>query len=180
MSDVKSRILAARESGAVTRFHAKRVLVHETVAEHTFNLMNILMLMTEGAVSRGLLIAALTHDMGETATGDIPADVKRKMDTVVKNAVGKMEQDAVEYIHPSMREIELTEGERHLLKVADRLDGLMKCYEEVRYGNTYLIEVGNRYVSYLYELLECNNSGATFASRCIDLFQKEVLRHGSK
>ena len=152
---MNSLIRAARRAGRVTRYHTSTLVKGEDVAQHTFNMMNLLMVMLNGQVSPALLKAALLHDQGEYVTGDIPSPVKRAMKL---NELDIMETAAINYIHyagsPS-----LTEWEHLLLKVADNLDGLLKCTEELRLGNYELDMVGKTYVSYLNELLPSLGGG---------------------
>lgn len=147
MSDVTERIGRARRAGRVQRFHCYEMVHREDVAQHTFNVMNLLMILCDGVVSPELMTAALLHDQGEYVTGDIPSPVKR----LLGGKLDEMENAAINMIHK--RGIpELTEWQHLMLKAADNLDGLLTCVREIRRGNVLMREVGDTYVKYLKEL----------------------------
>lgn len=142
------RIKLARTAGSVRRYHTKFLLKDEQVSTHTFNMLNTLLILTDGNVSSNLLRAALMHDMGEYVTGDIPGNTKHAMDAETQYEIEELEQRAIDAIHPYSHP-ELSDWERMLLKLADRLDGLLKCNEELKMGNTLLADVRANYVEYL-------------------------------
>ncbi len=164
-----ARIHLAREAGSVKRYHTARVIQSETVAEHSFNVANLILLLTGGTCSQQLIVAALTHDMGEYHTGDIPAPTKRVMPKDVQHKIEKMEYVAVERIHPTLC-IELTTDEQQLLTLCDRLDGLLKCIDEVRMGNTHVIPIGKQYCHYLKEIMSVRCFYKTETQKVIDEF----------
>ena len=49
------RLKKARASGRVGRYHTARLIHQESVAEHSFNVVNLLLLMTDMRASRNLL-----------------------------------------------------------------------------------------------------------------------------
>ena len=119
------KINAARRAGRVVRFHTHDMIRRENVAEHTFNMMNILMIITNGNLSQNLIMAALLHDQGEYVTGDIPSPVKRVLLDVDRGTIDSMESNGVNFIH-HRGSPELTTWEHKLLKLADNLDGWLK------------------------------------------------------
>jgi len=38
--------------------------------------------------------------------------------------------------------------------LADRLDGLLKCIDELNLGNRHIIKIGSRYCNYLNKMLQ--------------------------
>lgn len=145
-------IKMAREAGAIRRFHAVRTIKEESVGEHSFNMMNLIMVLTEGKASRGLILAALTHDMGEYAVGDIPSQIKKALPPELRIKVDEQEYAAVRAIHPHLPGLD--ETDLHLLKLADNLDGLLKCTDELKMGNHHVIPCGERYCGYIQDLIE--------------------------
>jgi 5'-deoxynucleotidase YfbR-like HD superfamily hydrolase len=143
------QIIIARRAGNVTRYHTSQLLQKETVAQHTFNMINILMVVTDRQITANLLMAVVTHDMGEYKTGDIPSPVK-KLSPEFREHCNAIEDKAMREVHVGFFP-ELTEWEYRLLKFADNLDGLMKITEERRMGNkledTRII--GENYASYI-------------------------------
>jgi 5'-deoxynucleotidase YfbR-like HD superfamily hydrolase len=169
---INKRIDLARAAAGVTRFHTARIIHDETVGEHSFNVCNLLLIMTNGEVSRNLLIAALIHDMGEPAVGDVPSPVKKRMPKDVREELDRLENDAVLEIHPYAPL--LSQAEAAALKLADNLDGLLKCRDELRLGNRGVREIGDRYVSYIHELTDKWEQYRVFAEHCIYLYRKEI------
>lgn len=144
---------ALRDAGIVARYHTARILRPESVAEHSFNVVNIVLAITKGLASKELIVAALTHDMGEYLVGDIPAPVKLRLPPEVGQTIAEMEDDAIDDLHPDLYR-GLTKDEERVLKIADRLDGLLKCLDELKMGNTTIIPIGGRYVGYLHQLTD--------------------------
>ena len=169
---MNKRIDLAREAAGVARYHTARLIHGESVGEHSFNVCNLILLMTNGEASRALLIAALTHDMGEPAVGDVPSPIKKMMPDTVKVIMNCMEEAAVRVIHPHTPTI--SDVEKKLLKLADNLDGLLKCRDELRLGNRNIRTIGDRYVQYIQELTEHWNDYRLFAEQCIYLYRKEL------
>lgn len=152
------RVKMARRAGRVNRYHTEFLVRPENVAEHTFNVLNLLVIMLDGGVSNNLLINALYHDGGEYVSGDIPSPVKRQVPGM-KEAINKIEaigtDSTIGYLPP------ITVWEHMMLKVADNLDGMLKCIEERAMGNYTIAEeyadrvggVGGRYCAYLEAML---------------------------
>lgn len=145
---ILGRAHLARRAGRVGRYHTQFMIKPENVAEHTFGLMNLLVIMTGGQLTAKLLMAAMAHDMGEYVTGDVPSPSKRAMGVEAKDAFSLMEDQAMLEIHPDGL-WDLSEWEYKLLKTADNLDGLLKCIEETRMGNYTMQECGENYAAYL-------------------------------
>ena len=169
---INKRIDMAREASGVLRFHTARTIHDETVGQHSFNVCNLLLMMTNGELSRDLLIAALLHDMGEPAVGDVPSPVKRAMPLPVREELDRLESEAVATIHPYFPTLSVEES--MTLKLADLLDGLMKCRDELRLGNRGIRDIGDRYVSYIHELTDKWGQFRVFAETCIYMYRKEI------
>lgn len=164
-----NKIDIGRRAGRVIRYHTTPTLVREDIAQHTFNVMNLLMVLTEGAPSPNLMRYALLHDQGEYVTGDIPSTVKRSVSSI-KKVLDDMEASAIPFALP-----ELSDWEYRIFKTADNLDGLIKCMEEVRMGNHIMVPIGLEYCKYLRQLWEGDHGYAfMIASEYINKFS-EVL-----
>lgn len=159
MTTILERAHLARRAGRVTRYHAQTLLRSEDVATHTFGLMNLLVIMTGGTIRGELLLAALAHDMGEYATGDIPSPVKRAMDQDSRDEIRALEDIAMVAIHENGALWKISDWEYLLLKSADNLDGLLKCIEEKRMGNYMIEECGENYANYLSTQLPALGGG---------------------
>lgn len=148
------RILQAREAGDIIRFHTARVIRPETVGQHSFNVVNLILILTDGEASKSLILAALMHDMGEIATGDIPAPVKRLFTGDTLSEVRSMEDKAVQSMHPYLSGVDLSPEDEALLELCDRLDGLLKCMDELTMGNLHILPIAHRYCDYLLAMLD--------------------------
>lgn len=139
-----------REAGNVQRFHTLRMIIPEDVAKHSFNLAHLLMWVTKGQASRNLILYALSHDMGEYVTGDIPSPVKK---VLWGNPLQGMEDAAAFDACPWAAENRLTVEEVHIFKLCDNLDGLLKCAEEYQMGNPSIRSILLKYLEYVEENL---------------------------
>lgn len=146
-SNILDRVHLGRRAGRVQRYHTQYLIRPESVAEHTFGLINIIMVMTGRQVTSKLLLAAMAHDQGEYLTGDIPSPVKNSVPGL-RETLGAVEDHAMMEIHEGVFE-ELSAWEYLVLKTADNLDGLIKCIEEKRMGNYTIEECGQNYANYL-------------------------------
>lgn len=152
------RIKLSRRAGNVNRYHQHILLRPEDVAKHTFNLVNILMIMTDRQVTAKLLMAAMAHDQGEYVTGDIPSPVKHGVSQELRAEINAIEDRAMHDIHGKEWEA-LSDWEYLLLKTADNLDGLLKCIDEKALGNQTLTFIGDKYAEYLEAQLPALGGG---------------------
>jgi 5'-deoxynucleotidase len=137
-----------RKGGRVTRWHTIPTLKGETVAQHTYGVMSMLVDLCNGKPSSKLLIAALFHDIAEQYTGDIPATTKWHYPQIAE-AIKEAELD-IETRMGAL--VELTEEEKLLLKAADMLDLCWFCLEERSLGNKHVVEVYERGLDYINKM----------------------------
>ena len=137
------------DGGQVKRYHTRSVLKEQTVAEHTFGVLSILFIICE-EVGPALFQAALTHDVAEATTGDVPAHTRRALR---ENGTSDPLKDLEEVL---LREngvyMPLTHEEERLLKMADVLDGMRYCAQELSMGNRTIRDIYYRYREYAREL----------------------------
>lgn len=139
-----------RRGNEVKRFHTVKRLREETVGHHSANVCGILLALDKHC-SRDLLVAALTHDLAEQHTGDVPAPAKWESDNL-RNTLRHVEVNwLVEHVEPH-----LTGGtslwEEAMLKLADMTDLVLSCIEEKRMGNAYAVPLINRGMEYIRDL----------------------------
>ncbi len=146
-----SRIDKARHAGSVMRYHTSPLQVPESVGHHTFNLINLILILTDGKASRNLLINALAHDMGEYVTGDLPSPIKQGLPVETMHLLIEIEAAAIEEIHPM--EFPMSVEDLTILRLCDNLDGLLKCRDELYRGNRVVVGIGDRYREYIYEVM---------------------------
>jgi len=124
-------VYEAWRSGKVNRMHTAPMLHRENVAEHTWGLL-FLILRYWPEASREFLIAAIFHDAGEVATGDVPAHVKWANASILE-VCENLEQEHLKKMQIPL--IELGPVEDFLLTVFDKLDFCVSCHHEVMSGN---------------------------------------------
>lgn len=136
-----------RDAGAVKRYHVKRTLRQQSVAEHTFGMMMLLKQVLEGPGAIAvdwcnLYGAVLHHDLPELFTGDIPAPIKRahpQLGPLLESIESELAP-----LHRTDHEAQLSATELSLIKWADRIELVLWCLEEYRMGNTYVRQTISR------------------------------------
>lgn len=127
-------------SGMVERFHNIPTITRDTVGEHTYGVLWLVVLLSEPELpSSQLFLAALAHDTPEVNWGDITAPTKRLL------GISQAYKDLEQTTYKALRlKFELTPEEEHILKLADYMDGMLHCcYERA---------MGNQMVSYVVDL----------------------------
>ena len=132
----------------VRRYHTVATVHEETVGHHSHGVA-LLCLQLDPQASRELLYAALVHDLAEQHVGDVPSPAKRtlgfadKLDelehTIICDGMGW---------HPV-----LSEAEQRTLKLADIVQGALKCAREIELGNTRMRTVYDRYMAYAHSMI---------------------------
>lgn len=148
---MSSAIVTIRRGLAVRRYHQRYTAVVDTVGSHSAGVACIVLALYRGTLpSAALLATALTHDLGEQVTGDIPSPVKKSLDAATKKRLEDMEDDL---LGGCGLVYHVTEAEYGVLKFADNLDGFIFCCEEIMRGNTSVINVGDTYRKYLSDIV---------------------------
>ena len=84
----------ARMAGDVRRYHTWPVHHQQTIAHHSWNVARILLEIWPDA-PRSAIVYAITHDLGEVGTGDIPFPIKRE-NPDLKAIMDRLEHAVVE------------------------------------------------------------------------------------
>lgn len=160
-----------RSLAHVTRFNNRPQHFEESVAEHSFYVAYITQvlcwLLTEEKVkidTKGAIQMALIHDQEEGFSGDILNPFKHfnpKVERAIKevnketinmmfeNLPPKMGKDFVNLWH---EETERDSIESEVVKVADTLSLIAKCYEEMEAGNNYFAGIYKKEIKNLRSL----------------------------
>jgi 5'-deoxynucleotidase YfbR-like HD superfamily hydrolase len=146
-----------RKGGNVKRFHCHNTIRENTVAAHSWGVATILLHICDP--SPNLMRLALYHDVFEHLTGDVPytskrdnPEVKTAMDLAEERAAKVMEIDTTWNILP---------GEEELFKLADMLDFMVFCTEEIEMGNNGIEDLwqnGQRVVISILSKIEKNQA----------------------
>lgn len=120
-------LAALYNAGAVRRWHTNPHMAHvvDTIGSHSGRVAKLI-LMLHPAPSMALIRAALTHDDGEYATGDISGHAKAALLPAVREALDAIEQHAREAIWGP--DPVLTDNEALWLRYADRVDAYMVAF----------------------------------------------------
>lgn len=148
---LRSRIAFIRQGSEVERWHTKRMQQRNDVGHHSFHVawLAYLMASAEGLTSEDklrIVLAALSHDLAEQTTGDVPGDFKRELQ--LREQFGQYEQAI-------FREIgfdfwgELSAAEHRIVKMADLFDGAFFIVSEASFGNGRVGEVFRNYREYI-------------------------------
>ncbi|MDB4312043.1 hypothetical protein N9937_01305 [bacterium] len=125
---MKAKTLEALlRGGKVKRYHTMPISGEQTVAAHTYNVIAVLMYITEGKASRDMILEALSHDTPEWRLGDIPFGQKSAQYEAQERAF-KEEWEIPTY--------ELTAEELLIVKEADVL--------EMGIFGSWQVDLGNR------------------------------------
>jgi putative hydrolase of HD superfamily len=150
--DELSRLKAVPRTGWLLR----GVRDVESVADHSFGVAWIAMLLADRAKAHGLkpdvekvLRMALLHDLTEARTGDLPATIKRYFDkaalhhadeSIAKEMLTRLGAIGEEYLQ-LWREYEARASlESRIVKAADKLDLLLQAREYEKGGASNLLD----------------------------------------
>jgi 5'-deoxynucleotidase YfbR-like HD superfamily hydrolase len=133
-----------RSGGKVLRCHTVPVHKNETVAHHSWGVAMLLMKFNP-KTTKTLLCAALTHDVTEVFTGDVPAQAKWQFPEL-REALDNAE---TQYSRILDLDFQLTEEEQHWLKVCDHIDLILYSLEEIYMGNHNVREIVERLIDRL-------------------------------
>ena len=115
-------------AGSVRRWHCHPELCNtgDRNDGHAARVARIILAM-HPAPSLTLVAAALQHDDGESVSGDVPAEAKRR-DPLLSDRLHVIETNAIVALWGDKAATRLNEEERIWLKFADRLDAYMWAF----------------------------------------------------
>jgi HD containing hydrolase-like enzyme len=134
-----------RDAGAVKRYHTVRTARIQTVAEHTFGVMQLIQQIYPDA-RKEVLLAAMHHDLPEYVTGDVPAPIKRQLPRLAI-----LLEEAERGTAPLHQDFNLTAFEEAVVKWCDLMELVFWCLEEVQMGNTYAMHPCIKGLSWLWD-----------------------------
>ena len=131
------RIKAVREAGWVQRMHTTPHHRPHTVAQHSWSMAAMLLLLHPDP-SRELIQAALFHDVAERWTGDMPAPMKWWINPEIGIAMAHAEAGILIELGLANK---LSEEETKWLRALDILDLYLYAKDELNLGNRHMQEV---------------------------------------
>jgi 5'-deoxynucleotidase YfbR-like HD superfamily hydrolase len=152
---------------AVKRFHTIPTVTENTVGQHSHGVAMLCMILTNGRPSANLLMKALTHDLAEQYTGDVPSPAKRALG--VRKEFGEIEEKLLDTVGFS---VHVTQHEELVLKLADCADGMLFCARERMYGNkSKMIKCAYKnYSTYVNDIMQELQPGV-FKDRVLEVFK---------
>ena len=138
MYDLKEKIYNTRMAGRIRRLHIRPMNGEEqSVAAHTWGVAMILLdLFPE--VSKETLVFALRHDVAEVCTGDVPANVKWA-NPELESTLEWMESEFLKKM--GWPDTVPSAYDEFAIKVADRVELIFYCLEQIYMGNWLLYDV---------------------------------------
>lgn len=127
----------ARLAGSVKRYSTWPVLVQQTNAEHTWQVLRILMTIWPETPAHAAEFA-LFHDSGELGAGDIPYPYKARHPEL-REIISELERSSLS--DQGVREQLTTDIWRWRIKTTDLIEMLEKGMEETIMGNKYGVPV---------------------------------------
>lgn len=140
----------------VQRFAGSNLDAEYSIGEHSYRVAMISMAICDDYNKKNknkinmeeVLKKSLIHDMEETITGDLPSPVKKlgNLREELRNAGSFLMETEIIKDSPSPKEyLELWERDKddesgEVIKIADKLEGMIASYYEIKRGNHYLKE----------------------------------------
>lgn len=148
-ADLAQQLLFILHGGAVKRFHTVATIKDITLAAHQHNTAWLCWLLTAGTASAALLMAALSHDLPEVIWGDLPSPTKK----LLNQGDETFTEHESAMLRDNLMEFPLTAAEQEILKLADRMAGMLDCIHERTLGNRYMELPYQRFSGYVQQLL---------------------------
>ena len=168
-----------RMAGRIRRLHIKPMNGDEqNIAAHSWGVAMILLDLFP-CVSRSCLVFALRHDVPEIVTGDVPANVKWQHPGL-QNTIEWIEEGFLEKMGwPT--DLKDQHEEKTYIRIADRVELLFYCLEQIYMGNLLLIDVSENVREKLNDdLLKLNPSQAVDVQEYIKAYSGFLAEKFSK
>jgi 5'-deoxynucleotidase YfbR-like HD superfamily hydrolase len=170
---LRQRIDFIRRGSEVQRFHTMRTIQRNDVGHHSFHVAWLAWLMSPRD-AHGVVMAALTHDLAEHRTGDLPGDFKKDMG---------LSDDFAAYENKLMAGVGLEQlgecllpEEARILKLADLMEGCFFCISERSLGNDRLGHVFANYRRYIGNMRPFHETEEII----LDYIDEQWLRYGGQ
>ncbi|KKK80069.1 hypothetical protein LCGC14_2827190 [marine sediment metagenome] len=149
--NILDRVDSLMRSGGVTRYHAEPGAPGQSVAEHSWRVVQILMQMAgPDQYHLAVILYALSHDNAERYTGDIPAPMKWDWPEMV-SVLRRAELHWELYGGYTILDCDIPPSWREAVKWADTLEAMLYCLEQLRRGNREVTVVFCRLLNRLEE-----------------------------
>ena len=123
-------------SGDIKRYHTLPTIGEQTNATHSWGVA-VIATYLHPILNARVLLKALMQDVGEIATGDIPAPVKWE-NPELKKQLNVLEARVAKNLEI---EYDLTDYEKRIFKQADMFELLFFCVKQRKLGNRHINHV---------------------------------------
>lgn len=137
-------------SGDVVRFHNHSGIDKQRISEHQWGVALILEHIYPES-TKGVILAALTHDAHEYYIGDIPAPVKWETPEL-GNILTRIEQ-RWELSKGLKHNLGLSDRDKIYLKIADSIEGMTYCVRQVRLGHINAKRPYRKWREFIYDYI---------------------------
>jgi 5'-deoxynucleotidase YfbR-like HD superfamily hydrolase len=153
-----------RLAGQVRRYHTWPCIHHQTVAEHTWQVMRLYVDIF-GAPPAHVFVHMIFHDVAEIQTGDIPYPVKKNSEAL-KKEMDRLEEGALRDMGVYLPILSFQEHAR--FKFCDLLDCAEQGQYEANLGNQYMGTVADQREGLNYLIRKLDEKDASRArSYCV-------------
>lgn len=156
MTPTEKRLSLWRTGSRVRRYHTMFTHMPDFVGHHSGGVAWLCWLAYGPEIRPELLMAALTHDLPEYATGDVPSPTKRLLGSALDNIEDRV---YTEHATPNFNNI-LDDEEKEVLGYCDSADGLLYAVDEWWRGNSLMQPIIKKYHEYLCEVFGRKIRGA--------------------
>lgn len=160
-----TRLLSATN---VKRYHTVPIIGEQNIGHHSHRVCLILRHLLNGEVPVHLYEAAMFHDLAESVTGDVPAQTKWANSSLSK----LLDEWEDEWHVINGTSISLCDDEQDLLSIADKLELVVFCTEQLMLGNKRMEIVRERGIMYVKEILETSGLGGAVRERVTELIEE--------
>lgn len=122
------------------RYHTRQMMKGQSGAEHSAHVVRILLAIWPSA-PRHVIVEALFRNIGRSASGDIPVDVRTDVDNRVADSLNRMADDArlrMLLTWGIPKQMPLMENEKHALQLANNLEVWETMMFEQMLGNRFV------------------------------------------
>lgn len=150
MASLYDKIKFIYAGGKLKRFHARDTLTEQNIADHSFGVawLTILQYDIESPPRSAVIMAAMSHDLGEHIAGDVPGDTKKRVPEL-KAIMNRLEDEALASVGLTFS---LTNAEERIIKFADLMEGLMFCIRERHLGSRVCEPIWSNYWKFAMEM----------------------------
>lgn len=168
---LRQRVAFVRQGSEVERWHTKRMIQRNDVGHHSFHVAWFAWLLCPAGFSFAqryrVVMAALSHDLAEQTTGDVPGDFKRELQ--LREQFGQYEQAIFKEVGLDFWS-SLDIAEERIVKFADMLEGAFFIISEASLGNARVGEIYRNYREYVNSFKPFSETEAEIVEYMDDLW----------